>query len=372
MVVNKSTSKKIDKPTPECWAGLDLLADAALVLDLSTGTIPYMNGVASGIAEKLSRDGLSPDDIQLWLDPTADPAILDDLVNNGAKSDYARGQISLAGRVYDASLQSIPQANSDRMVLTVLRDITEQRDAERVRQEFTSTISHELRSPLTAIKGAMGLILSGAAGELTDKSQKLVSMAYRNADRLVLIVNDMLDLDKIADGAMILDNRDVDLETVATDAIEAVSGFQGLFSVDIIVDVAEPGLVSTVDPNRMVQVIVNLLSNAIKFSSAGSTVTLRISRQGAANRISVIDTGEGIPDDAQPTLFDRFVQIGAKHRAATGGTGLGLSIVKAIVDLQGGEIHFESSVGVGTTFHVDLPCAENELSVVNTKVKRVS
>ena len=209
----------------------------------------------------------------------------------------------------------------------------------------------------------MGLVLSGAAGQLPEKSHKLISIAHRNADRLILIINDILDLDKITDGAMVFDNANANLLTIANEAFEAVDGFRERFDVNLKLEIKDTDLVSYVDPNRLVQVLVNLLSNAIKFSPTGGDVTVRLATHGDLNRVSVIDCGEGIPDADQRTLFERFVQVGVKNRAATGGTGLGLSIVKEILNKQGGTISFESTFGLGTTFHIDLPKSEHNVEV---------
>jgi signal transduction histidine kinase len=345
--------------------GFDLLADAVVIFDASSGDVIYKNSEAQLIAAQ-SADAGAP--LLTLLDWTGKP--IDFFQSNGSASeDNAktswRLETQLAELLFDVHVK-LDDTNAEKTcVAAVFRDITKRAESERLTKELVSTVSHELRSPLTAIKGAMGLIISGAAGEVSSKARDMILIAQRNADRLVLIINDILDLDKFASGQTVFDNAPTDLLTIVESAVEAIAGFKGRFDVQVKVDIQDSGLTSFVDPNRLVQVFVNLLSNAIKFSPSGGVVTVRLAQNGTNNRISVIDEGEGIPEADQEALFGRFVQIGTKNRAETGGTGLGLSIVKAILDNQNGSISFESTLGQGTTFFVDLP----QLSSIPTRAQ---
>lgn len=342
-------------------AGLDVvstfhgLTDEVFIFDTQTLKLNYLNEAA------LKHKGWSKSDYthRTMAEVCPDFSILGfraltDPLLDGSK-DVIQKEITLDRRQYDLSAQCITSTNGQEQFVFVLRDISKRAEADRIKQEFISTVSHELRSPLTAIKGAMGLVLSGAAGALPDRARDLIEIAQRNADRLVLIINDILDLEKIAAGAMEFDLDEMQLSEIVAEAIDAIAGFSNRFDVKIEVKGIREGLVSQIDPNRMLQVMSNLLSNAIKFSPTGGTVTISLTSRGLINRISVTDHGVGIPAAEQAAMFDRFAQAGNQNRAATGGTGLGLSVVKAIVESHEGTVTFESDEGVGTTFHVDLP-----------------
>jgi signal transduction histidine kinase len=363
--------RHVDAKKHSAWQAFDLLVDPTIVFNAETLAVQYMNKASYRLVAEHSISGSNIENAQSILGMSADE-LHEQLAKLPVQGTEAlRLSVRHAGYQSDVSLQLGAVAPTGQTAIAVFRDITKQVEIEKQKTELISTVSHELRSPLTAIKGAMALILSGAAGEASEKMLQMVKICHRNADRLILIINDILDLDKMTDGAMVFDNENVQLVQLVNEAIEAVDGFKERFDVMVHIDVVDANLTSFVDPNRMVQVLVNLLSNAIKFSLAGDRVTIRLLRHGDQNRMSVIDNGEGIPIDNQDTLFGRFVQVGAKNRAATGGTGLGLSIVQAIVKNQGGVISFESEVGVGTTFHVDLPSAADAQNDVETDVRRL-
>ncbi|MCV2894240.1 sensor histidine kinase [Lentibacter sp. XHP0401] len=355
-----SDSLKNKVPQFDGWGTLDALTDPIIVFHSESLILCHMNSAAARLTERSLIRSSSQEFVQSIMGlPERDlRAHLGELTSH--ESETVRLDVGLFGSQFDVSLQLAKGEFAEPVAIAVFRDVTGQLEADRQKRELVSNVSHELRSPLTAIKGAMGLILSGAAGEMPAKALQMVQICHRNADRLILIINDILDLDKITNGAMMFDNDHVQLVSLVNDAVEAIEGFKSRFDVTIDIDIVDSDMISFVDPNRMVQVLVNLLSNAIKFSSAGGHVTIRLMRHGDMNRMSVIDHGEGIATEDQERLFGRFVQIGAQNRASTGSTGLGLSIVKAIVNNQGGVISFKSRLGVGTTFHVDLPNAASE------------
>lgn len=348
---------------PGQWDIFDNLADPVMVFDAHTQQTIFLNTAARNLAKYAFNSSVVPippiawlgENLKLLLD--SDDAPTDD-------ADFAvRFEVRHVDRQFDVSAQFSRADEPGREVICLFRNVSKRVEADRQKKELVSTVSHELRSPLTAIKGAMGLILAGKVGDFPNGAHKLVSMAHRNADRLILIINDILDLDKLTDEAMVFDNARTPLTTVIEDAVQSINGYCDDYSVAVETDIHDHALVCDIDPNRIVQVLVNLLSNAIKFSQPGGLVQVSLQPRGPLNRISVIDHGDGIAPQDQDALFQRFVQIGAKHRAATGGTGLGLSIVKAIVEKQGGKISCESEIGIGSTFHVDLPAAQHVQSV---------
>ena len=241
--------------------------------------------------------------------------------------------------------------------LAVTRDISERREIEQMKGEFVATVSHELRTPLTSIAGSLGLIMGGAAGEVPRKALRMVEIAHANSARLVRLINDILDMEKIEAGRMELDIRPIHLATILTAALHANAGFAAEYGVHIELEPPPEGAAVLADEDRLMQVLTNLLSNAIKFSPRGEAVSVSVTRLERRFRISVADKGAGIADEFRSRIFTKFAQADSSDTRQKGGTGLGLSIVREIVEQLGGFVRFESSRGDGTVFHVDLPAA---------------
>jgi PAS domain S-box-containing protein len=236
-----------------------------------------------------------------------------------------------------------------------LFDITERKRSEQMKNDFVSTVSHELRTPLTSIRGSLGLVAAGAAGEIPPKATSLIKIAHSNSERLVRLINDILDIEKIESGRMPFDPRPMALRPLVEQAIEGSGNYLADRNVSIVLDDQAPGALAAVDPDRLHQVMLNLLSNAIKYSPQDGLVSVRLSRQDGMIRLSVIDNGPGIPESFQSRIFGKFEQADASDSRQKGGTGLGLSIVKAIVERLGGAVSFDTGPETGTAFHVDLP-----------------
>lgn len=234
-------------------------------------------------------------------------------------------------------------------------DITERKAAERLKNEFVSTVSHELRTPLTSIRGALGLSLSGKLGEIPAKARQMLEVADRNSERLSLLINDILDLEKIESGRLDFELKATDLVDVVRNALDSNDGYASRYKVSLALSGAPATARVYADEHRLAQAMANLLSNAIKYSPSGSTVEVVIDDIPDAFRISVRDRGEGIPESFHAHIFGRFAQADATDSRERGGTGLGLSITKAIVERHGGTIGFESTLGVGTTFYFSVP-----------------
>lgn len=245
--------------------------------------------------------------------------------------------------------------------IAVLRDITRRRLAETARAQFVATVSHELRSPLTSVMGALKLVTSGTLGPLADKPAALLSVAQRNVDRVVLMINDLLDLEKLDAGKMDMEMEPVDLSTLVEEALDANLPYAGELGVRLVCKGADSARMVLANHGRLIQVLNNLLSNAAKFSRPGGVVEVEIRGADGCEQIIVRDSGIGIPKETQARLFERFVQTGTPVDSRRRGSGLGLSIAKAIVERHGGAIRFTSEEGVGTTFCIDLPKRETEL-----------
>jgi signal transduction histidine kinase len=242
------------------------------------------------------------------------------------------------------------------VVISLVHDITERKQMERMKDEFISVVNHELRTPLTSIHGAVKLLQQGAGGELPPKAGRLVTLAADNTDRLRRIVDDILDLERIASGRMefrfeVLDARTV-LDGVAA-AYEAAARAAGIaFAIEAPADLA-----LRADAQRLHQVLANLVSNAIKFAPRDSRVTLTAAAAPPGQvRLEVIDRGPGIPEEFRDRIFQRFAQADMNTRRTKGGSGLGLSIAKQMTESMAGTIGYDSAPG-RTCFHLTLPGA---------------
>jgi PAS domain S-box-containing protein len=239
-------------------------------------------------------------------------------------------------------------------------DITARKRLEQLKEEFVSTVNHELRTPLTSIVGALGLVQGGALGEPPAQIKEMCGIAHRNAARLVRLVNDLLDLDKLASGKMPFNIQQVSLAPLTEEVLATMRPYAEQFNVALAIRIEAPGAMVQADPDRLNQVLTNLLSNAVKFSPQGEAVTVGISGHQGSVRLTVTDRGPGIPETFRDRMFEKFFQVDASDSRAKGGTGLGLSICKAIIDRLGGRIGFESQVRRGTTFWFELPVGLDE------------
>ncbi len=239
-------------------------------------------------------------------------------------------------------------------LISVVRDISERKEAERLKLSSVSTVSHELRTPLTSIKGALRLIESGALGQLPPEIERMVSVAHRNSDRLLDLVNDILSLQKLESGEMTFNVDVINLVDLLQEAGEANAGYGEQFDVSFsVIRPLRPAFVSA-DATRLMQVMSNLMSNAAKFSPAGGTVQMYIEDRPGSWRVCVKDDGPGIPLAARKTIFDSFFQVENTEEHSRPGTGLGLTISKKIIQRHGGKISFHTELGKGTTFYFDL------------------
>ena len=239
--------------------------------------------------------------------------------------------------------------------IAIARDISERRKVDKLKSEFVSTVSHELRTPLTSIKGSLGLILGGAAGEIDSKAQEMVELAAKNSDRLLNLVNDILDIEKLDSDDMEFSFTPENLADLVCQAVEANRGFAEEFNIEFKIMEALPDCIVLCDESRLLQVLSNLMSNAAKFSPVGGNVELSLTRQGEMARVSVKDFGSGVPNNFRERIFQRFSQADSSDARKTSGTGLGLAISKAIIEKHGGTIALESEPGNGATFYFDLP-----------------
>lgn len=258
----------------------------------------------------------------------------------------------------------LDKSNAALAIMYMATDIAERKKAERMKNEFISTVSHELRTPLTSIRGSLGLIRGGVTGEVSPQTKKLVEIAYTNSERLVRLINDILDIEKIEAGKMEFHIQRTEIVPLVEKSIEMMRSYASGYNVKIILEPDYPNPTAYIDPDRFEQVLVNLISNAAKFSPAGNSVSVRMMMKSASvMRLSVTDHGMGIPDEYRAMMFKKFAQVDSSDSKAKGGTGLGLSISKAIVEKFGGTIDYESTLNQGSTFFIDIPA---DVAIVET------
>ncbi|MDX2271728.1 MAG: AAA family ATPase [Cyanobacteriota bacterium] len=396
--VRQQTEAELGKSLSLLKATLDATADGILATDLYQKVIAVNRRFAE--MWEIPESSLLNFDAEVWLALMAHQTQDPQGFISGTQAIYCHPQlistdlVELAsGRIFER--YSYPQTINNTIAGRVwsYRDITEYKKVERMKNEFVSMVSHELRTPMTSIQGSLGLINGGIAGRLPDQVHLLIDIAYKNTRRLVLLINDILDIEKIESGKMAFDLKAVDLVTLVQQSIEASQAYAKQFEVvfqlenhlSTLTNADGEGDTSAnfdkvlVDSNRLMQVMINLLSNAAKFSPPQSTVTVSVQRileavspVGAALsteaelqgepmtpayflRVAVSDHGPGIPAAFHSQIFQKFAQADSSDTRQKGGTGLGLSICKAIIENMGGKIDFVTEEGKGTTFYFDLP-----------------
>ena len=269
----------------------------------------------------------------------------------------------------EIKVSTMPMGEHDLSVI-IVRNITERKKVEKMKNEFLSVVSHELRTPLTSIRGALGLVGGGALGDVPEKMKNILDLANNNCQRLLLLINDILDIEKLEAGKM--EFKIFDLVELVKDTITANKIYADKFNVKLVLTESLERVEINADPNRLAQVLTNLISNAVKFSPEKEEVTITIKKQGDTVRVLLSNKGPGIPLDFQPRIFEKFSQADASNTRGKGGTGLGLSISKAIIDKLGGTINFVSKPNEITTFYFDLPLWHPVGNIVEDEIKKAS
>jgi len=251
-----------------------------------------------------------------------------------------------------------PLRDSDGQLLGFLaagRDITDRLQAETAKQEFISVVSHELRTPLTSISASLEMLQSGATKPIDENTASLIDIARRNSKRLMRLINDILDAEKIRSGKMVCDRQSVDLNAALDQSADEMKVYGDDYGVRLVNTGDQTPAIIISDQGRILQILANLISNAVKVSKQGDRVEIGVTERKGRYAIYVRDFGPGIPEEARDKIFERFTQIDSTTTRKISGTGLGLSITRALVAQMGGNISFETRNGEGTTFSVDFP-----------------
>jgi len=255
------------------------------------------------------------------------------------------------------------------------RALSQRSELDTLKDEFISTVSHELRTPLTSIRGALGLLSSGIIGDVDAKALNLLRIAVTNTDRLIRLINDILDLERMQSGRAPLQIRRCSLRDLAQQAIETMTPMADANTVHLALEpftVAQASFPEALffdgDSDRILQVLTNLLSNAIKFSPPASTVRIHTEATADSILLKIVDEGRGIPSDKLDSIFDRFQQVEPADARQKGGTGLGLAICRSIVQQHSGSIWAQRNLGPGTTLYVMLPRTSRSTDMAVTAV----
>lgn len=334
---------------------LEELQDEVYIYDAETLKITYVNrsaqarcGWTSSEARKRRITDTAPDfDERLFLAHVA-PLIAEKVPVVTIEAMHPKGPVEIATRLMTG-------LDDKKLFVSVLRDISWRKQVEKAKMESVSVVSHELRTPLTSIKGSLRLLQSGVLGELNPKVKSIIDIASRNSDRLLTVVNDILDLEKIQSNKMDFDMGPLDLCSLVTEAVAINQGFADEHGVKFHAILPEGPAIIWGDSDRLMQVMTNLMSNAVKFSPTDGIVTLTVQQNAGYWRVSIRDNGPGIPEKARGTLFKSFAQTTPVDGRKREGTGLGLVIVRTILKFHSGFVDFKSELGAGTEFFFDVP-----------------
>lgn len=278
-----------------------------------------------------------------------------------AAARFGSGDLSARSSASGTQEVEALSAAFDDMADRLSETVTDLRAVDKLKSQFVSVVSHELRTPLTSIRGSLGLLASGAMGEIPADAEGMLTIAVNNTDRLVRLINEILDLERMESGAETLELTRCEAMDLMTDAAANVSGNAEAAGVTVTVEPFEAAI--DVDADRIVRALTNLLGNAVKFSDRDAAVVLRGRASDDEVVFEVVDRGRGIPADQLDRVFERFAQVDASDARDKRGTGLGLAIVDGIARQHGGRVEVTSTVGVGSTFALVLPRTSDPLAL---------
>ncbi len=295
-------------------------------------------------------------------DPEKYRAAMERLRANPDETTFDEFEDKVTGRVFQGFTSPVLDDRGGFIGrLWTLRDVTEQRELDRLKDDFVATVSHELRTPLTSMMGFLEMIREGEAGALTDEQKRFLAIVYRSSERLQRLVGDLLFVARLDANGLQLQFAHLRVDAIVSEALESVAALARSREVEVVSDVRKVPPVWG-DRERLAQLIGNLVSNALKFTPPGGRMTVRAFADDGRAVIEVEDTGIGIPKSEQDRLFQRFFRSSTATEQAIPGTGLGLVISKAIAEAHGGTIGVSSDTGQGTCFRVELPLEQEEVA----------
>jgi PAS domain S-box-containing protein len=338
--------------------GMMVLDEQARILRINnsiTRMFGYERGDLLGQSNTmLMKESFTPEQSEGWLRRIG----VADIKGAGQRQEFTGVRADGSEFATEAAVSRIPTHNTgERRYIAVIRDISERKRAERMKTEFVSTVSHELRTPLTSIGGSLSLLAAGAVGRLDEKPQRLVDIARSNCERLIRLINDILDIEKIESGNMHFDMRRMQIAPLVRRTVGALESYAQQHEVDLTVSVPPWPQCITGDPDRLEQLLTNLVSNAIKHAPVGSEVEIFCHDAGGRAVVEVRDRGNGVPMAFRSRIFGKFAMADASDSRAKGGTGLGLAIAREIARRHDGEVDFADREGGGTVFHFAVPLA---------------
>lgn len=346
---------------------LEGVADGVMVTD-AQGEITWFNAAAERILQSSRADVIGQPVSEmpgiLNLAGTSWPQLVERWGAGDIGSDQEilhEGQLVLGERVISIHIAPVIRQGEFEGTVSVFRDITREVEVDRMKSEFVSSVSHELRTPMTSIKGYIDLLHGGMAGELSNGQKQFLQIVKNNTDRLILLVNDLLDISGLQSGKVKLAFEPVDPVAVVDEVLTALAPDAAERHQVLESRIAEPLPCVRADPHRMIQILTNLCKNAIKYTPTGGQVLVDAKVVEKSVHFHVMDNGIGISEEDQKKLFNRFFRADNPLVQSSSGTGLGLPIVKSIVELHGGEIWFKSALGEGSMFSFSLPLATQDV-----------
>jgi PAS domain S-box-containing protein len=357
----KSTESVLQENAQHTQAILDNVIDGIITID-SQGLIQSFNHAAERIFGYTAGETIDRNVSMLMPEPyhSEHDGYIQNYHATGVQRIIGIGR-EVVGQRKDGSVFPMDLAVSrsvhhgQPLFIGLVRDITERKRMDLMKTEFVSTVSHELRTPLTSISGALGLIVGGALGELPEQAKLMLDIAYKNSKRLALLINDLLDMEKLTAGKMNLDMRPQLLMPLVEQTLEAVQAYGEQYQVTFKLVERADDVQARVDGGRLQQVLTNFLSNAAKFSPTGAQVEIAVRQRKNTVQVEVIDHGPGIPAEFHSRIFQKFSQADSSDTRQKGGTGLGLAISKELIERMNGLIGFDSVEGQGSSFHCQFP-----------------
>jgi len=373
-----TSESHIEPASPIERAVLASIADGAVVNDVS-GKVTLINRAAAQLLQVDPKAAAGSSVRTLFQSFSTKGRLtiedaMDRLYADPYSAEYSTGItktiIEIGMRVIQAHLSPVLSEIGEFLgIVTILRDITREVEAERAKTDFVSNVSHELRTPLTSIKGYSDLLVCGAVGALNDQQSYFLKIIQGSADRLTMLINDLLDISRIESGRLKLETKPVQIEKVLHSVVEMIRPQCDKKNLSLSLNI-EPniGLVLG-DESRLAQVVTNLVGNACRYTPEGGNITMALSTSSDTVRVDVIDTGIGIAPEDQAKVFQRFYRVDTPLVQQVAGTGLGLPISKMLVEMHGGRMWLQSEVGQGSTFTFILPLYLGSLDESAPKVE---